>query len=397
MSQKKMRVLQVVPHYVPAHQFGGPQRVAHNMSKTLSHLGHSVVVCTTNLATENSFLDVVTDEAVHLDGVTVYYESVSPLPYLNYYGFSPKLWRRASQEIARCDVVLVHFHYQFANWLGAYLARRYDKPYIIFPHGSFNKWGIANKGQWKKKTYLRMFEQANVKNALFVAFNASVEKQLSLFAERGVVIPNGIDPTEFESAPTYGSWRSKYPQLMNRTCILYLGRLNPSQKGLDMLLPAFARLLQERNDVHLILAGPDERGGETEVRRLVSSLDIDQNVTFTGLVAGVDKLAILRDSDVYTLVSPSEGMSIALLEAMYMGLPVVASDRIGLSDEIRSERAGIIVERDVEQISTALLEMVCNGEHRRQMGTNAHHLVARKYTWDIIAQQLISAIEERVK
>lgn len=144
------------------------------------------------------------------------------------------------------------------------------------------------------------------------------------------------------------------------------------------------------------MAGPDERGGEAKVRELIAALGIVADVTFTGMVDGTEKLAILRDSDVYALVSPSEGLSIALLEALYMGLPVVVTNRIGLSAEIEREKAGIVVERDIEQIAAALLMMVDNAVQRRQMGANAHRLVAEKYTWDAIAATLIEAVRIRI-
>lgn len=388
-----MNILQVAPHYVPAYQFGGPLRVAHGLSKSLLAQGHTVKVCTTNLKNDVDNLIVPVDEPVLRDGVEVYYELTR---LSRYWGFSPKLYQRTNALAKSADIVLVHFHYQFANWAGAAIARKLGKPYVIFAHGSLNQWGIANKSGWKKKLYLSLLERKNLKDALFIAFNAEEERELSLFTERGVVIPSGIAPDEFKETPPRGSWRVQQAQLKNKSCILYLGRLNPAQKGLDMLLPAFAQLRRQRKDVHLILAGPDERGGEMEVRELIAALGIAADVTFTGMVDGLEKLAILADSDVYALVSPSEGLSIALLEALYMGLPAVVTNRIGLSAEIEREKAGIVVERDVAQIAAALLAMVNNAAQRREMGANAHRLVAEKYTWDAVAATLVEAVQARM-
>lgn len=388
-----MNIVQIIPHYVPAYEFGGPLRVAHGLSKALLDQGHAVKICTTNLKSGSETLDLPIDVPVFQDGIEVYYE---PTVFSHYWGFSPQLYRRVSSLINSADVVFIHFHYQFANWAGASIARKLGKPYVIFAHGSLNQWGIAHKSQRKKKLYLRFFEQANLEKALFIAFNAVEEQELSLFADHGVVISSGVNPDEFKSTSPQGSWRSRHRQLINKTCILYLGRLNSAQKGLDMLLPAFAQLRQQREDVHLILAGPDERGGEAEVRELVAILGIVADVTFTGMVDGPEKLAILRDSDIYALVSPSEGLSIALLEALYMGLPVVVTNRVGLSAEIEREKAGIVVERDIEQIAAALLAMVDNAAQRRQMGAKAHQLVAEKYTWDAIAATLIEEVRARI-
>ncbi|MCP4367925.1 MAG: glycosyltransferase, partial [Deltaproteobacteria bacterium] len=243
--------------------------------------------------------------------------------------------------------------------------------------------------------YLRVFERANINNALYIAFNAPEEKKLSFFSDKGVVVPSGIEPVEFENTPPYGHWRNQHPSLVNKIIFLYLGRLNPNQKGLDMLLPAFAKLTTVRDDVHLILAGPDERGGEAEVRQMISSLRIESHVALTGMVDGTEKLSILNDSDAYALVSPSEGTSIALLEAMYMGLPVIASNRVGLSSQILDKNTGIVVERDINQIFTALDTIANDAVQRQQMGQNAHALVANKYTWNMIAIDLVETLRER--
>ena len=111
-----MRITQIISHYVPSHRFGGPLHVAHGLGKALAAHGHQVSVCTTNLADEKKDLAVPVDTPIDVDGVTVFYE---PTCWSRYWGFSPRLWRRAKQEIARADVALVHFHYQFANWAGA--------------------------------------------------------------------------------------------------------------------------------------------------------------------------------------------------------------------------------------------------------------------------------------
>lgn len=253
MTFDTLNILQVIPHYVPAYEFGGPLRVAHGLSKALLDQGHAVKICTTNLKSGFETLNLPLDTPVFQDGVEVYYE---PTVFSHYWGFSPQLYRRTKALIKSADVIFVHFHYQFANLAGANIARKLGKPYVVFAHGSLNQWGIASSSRWKKKLYLSLMERGNLEKALFIAFNAEEERELSLFAERGVVIPSGVAPDEFRLMPIRGSWRFQQVQLAGRTCILYLGRLNLAQKGLDMLLPAFAQLRQQREDVHLIFGWP---------------------------------------------------------------------------------------------------------------------------------------------
>ena len=116
-----------------------------------------------------------------------------------------------------------------------------------------------------------------------------------------------------------------------------------------MLLPAFKKLLQGSGDSHLVLAGANERGYEAQVRHLAEELGLASRLTLTGLITGQDKLAALQDADVFVLPSRSEGLSIAMLEAMYMGLPVVVTDRVGLWRQVEKNRCGLVVPYDEDQ------------------------------------------------
>ena len=95
-----MRVLQIIPHYIPAYRFGGPQIVAHGLGKSLVGLGYSVTVCTTNMADEETDLDIPIDKSVNIDGVAIFYE---PVKYFRYFGFSPRLWSRIDKEVQKSD------------------------------------------------------------------------------------------------------------------------------------------------------------------------------------------------------------------------------------------------------------------------------------------------------
>lgn len=365
--------------------------MSYALSKALTRHSHEVRVVTTNLKSSTEVLDVPLDVPVNVEGTTVYYE---PTALSRYFGLSPRLYQRVAEQVGWSDLVLVHFHYQFASWAGARLAAGAGKPFVLFPHGSFNRWGIASRHSRVKRLYLGTVEKRNIENALFLAFNASEEQALSRFAEKGLVIPNGVDVDEFSELPERGSWRRTMEDIGNKLCFLYLGRLNPRQKGLDLLLPAFAQVIKRHECAHLVLAGPDERGGEAILRQAVCDLGIGDNVTFTGMITGQHKLALLQDCDAFVLASPSEGTSIALLEAMYMGLPVIVTNRVGLANEIASHRCGAVVERELTQLVDAMSTLAGNPDERAAMGHNAKHLVAERYTWDSIAKTLLSAIEQ---
>jgi glycosyltransferase involved in cell wall biosynthesis len=205
------------------------------------------------------------------------------------------------------------------------------------------------------------------------------------------VVPNGIDPQVFQELPKMNYFRQQH-KLEQAIIYLFLGRIDAG-KGLDLLLPAFKKLLQVSGDSHLVLAGANERGYEAQVRHMAGELGLASRLTLTGLITGQDKLAALQDADVFVLPSRSEGLSIAMLEAMYMGLPVVVTDRVGLWREVEKNRCGLVVPFDEDSLAGALQRMAAAPD-RREMGQRGRQLVASGYTWDKIARHLAAEIEE---
>jgi glycosyltransferase involved in cell wall biosynthesis len=303
--------------------------------------------------------------------------------------------RRVRKEIRNSDLVFVHAHYQFANLIGAWLARRAHKPYVIFTHASLHRQGIAHKSGLLKRVYLRVLEHGNLINSEFLAFNAPEEKASSLYSELGKVIPNGISPMEFADMPPVECFRERYPELNGQLCLLVLGRLDVQHKGLDMLIPAFAQLCQSFPAVHLVLAGPGENDGVQQVKDLACEYGVERSVTLTGLIEGKDKLAALQDADAFVLPSRFEGLSIALLEALYAGLPVLVTEHVGLCNEIVRENAGLVVSSSVDSIYKGLRQLM-NCNTRDSMGSNGRKMILQKYTWDAIARQLMTDIATKM-
>jgi glycosyltransferase involved in cell wall biosynthesis len=250
-----LKILQVISHYVPAYRYGGALRVAHALSMALAEQGHEVRVCTTNLQGPGRDLEVALDMPVGVDGVPVYYERAR---ISRYWGFSPALARRVWIEVAWADVVFLHFHYQFASVVGGWICRLRRKPYIVFTHGSLNHYGVSRRSALRKRSYLALLERGNFRHALFAAYHSQEELDGSFRFGRCRVVPNGIAPDAFRDLPPRGFFRAQHPELERRLVYLYLGRLDAG-KGLDLLLPAFRQLLELHPDVHLVLAGGDEK------------------------------------------------------------------------------------------------------------------------------------------
>lgn len=384
-----MKIVQIIPQYIPAFQFGGPLRVAHNIGKELVKRGHEVVVLTSNMKSESTILDVPLNKPVYLDNVKIYYSKVK---FFSRWCFTPGMKKLLEEEINNSDFIFSHFHYQFPSILAGLIARKKNIPLIIFPHGSLNKNGINKRKKFLKLLYIKLFESKNFKNALTLAFNCNEEKELSLFNENGSVLYNGISIDQFNNLPDKGLFLKENKHLDKKLIYLFLGRLNYKQKGLNVLLPAFKMSTKKNKNIHLLLVGPNELDGLSKIRNDIKNLNIEKYVTIAGAMNDEEKLEAFVDSDVFVLPSPSEGMSIALLEALYMNLPVITTSGVGLNKVIKKKNAGIIVDSNITELNGALEKMI-NKDRREAMKGNGRTIVLKNHLWPKIVDGLIDFLE----
>tara|TARA_Y100000996_G_scaffold385814_1_gene343428 strand:+ start:2228 stop:3391 length:1164 start_codon:yes stop_codon:yes gene_type:complete len=385
-----MKIVQVIPQYIPAYRFGGPLRVAHSIGKALVEKGHKVSVITTNMAGEGSSLNVPINKQVDIDGVKVFYFEVK---FLRRWAFCPSMKKRLNTELKDADFIFSHFHYQYPSALAGRYARKKNIPLIVFSHGSLNRYGIRRRKNLLKQVYIRIFESKNFLFSKFIAFNCEEEKNISLYREKGVVIYNGISLDQFKDLPNQGTYRSKIQNGKEKLIFLFLGRLNFTQKGLNKLLPAFKNLTKMKNSVHLILVGPDEFQGASLIESEINNLGLNQFITMTGELNDREKLGALVDADVFILPSPSEGMSIALLEALFMNIPIITTIGVGLNHVIAERNAGYIVKSKAKDIETALIHL-CDDKVREDMVGNGRKIILENHIWENIVSNLLKKLRK---
>jgi glycosyltransferase involved in cell wall biosynthesis len=182
------------------------------------------------------------------------------------------------------------------------------------------------------------------------------------------VVHNGVDATAF---------RPVHKPPTNVFHILCVGRLI-ERKGQTHLLQSLAALRKRSQDVHLTLVGTGD--SEPQLRQQASALGLNGAVTFAGVVPARDMPATYQRADVFALPSHNEGMSIALLEALACGLPVVVTETGGTEELVRDGINGHVVPwSDVAALTEALISLQTQRELRCRMGA-ANRTVAEQFT-----------------
>ena len=199
------------------------------------------------------------------------------------------------------------------------------------------------------------------------------------------IIPNGIHLDDFLNLPPADDFREKYG-LDDAPTVLYMGRLQ-QRKGVDILVKAFQ--LADVQDSRLLIVGPDEGMLDT-VRALA---DGDERIVITGYLGGDERLKALSASDVFALPAIGEGLSMAVLEAMGAGLPVILSHGCNMTD-VEPNGAGFVMDVSTDAIADKLRLLLTDAGLRQQMGHASRQLITQKYTWEKVALKLDSVYQQ---
>ena len=138
--------------------------------------------------------------------------------------------------------------------------------------------------------------------------------------------------------------------------------------------------------LHLVLAGPDD-GVAGRTAALARQLGVEQNVTFTGMLVGQDKLSAFAAASMFALPSYSENFGIAVVEAMAARLPSIVSDQVNIYREI-SGRGAIVVPCEIPAVTRAIVDLASDPARAKAIGEQARATAKALYDWKNVAASL---------
>ena len=289
---------------------------------------------------------------------------------------------------------IVHFHSVHIPQnvaLGSHLGGA-GVPYCVTVHGALFR--AALRRRWLKKTaFSVLFERRYLNASRFI--HALTPPEAQVIRRHGinrpiVMVPNGPPPGTAVVATRPDALYRECPWLRGRKVFMFIGRLDALQKGLDLLIEAFARAALPQ--AALVLAGPDYRGSRRRLTALAERLRISSHVLFHDPVFGQDRANLLAAADVFAHPSRWEGMSMSVLTAAAAAKPCLitrAADPLGAFERAR---AAIIVEARIDSIAEGLTRAAAlEHDDLVAIGGRARQVAESRFTWSATAAELVNA------
>ncbi|MEX2217388.1 MAG: glycosyltransferase [Phycisphaerales bacterium] len=392
-----MRILHVICTLDPRH--GGPPAVAARLAAAQAALGHKVSIATfrryhaadTYEPAERALAETPGSRAVGVHWLPDATRAERLVGTISR--------RRLPSIVGRAEAVHLHGVWEPMLVVAARAARRAGIPYVVRPAGMLGSWALGRRSLKKRVAlalvYRRMLDRARAVQAL----NADEAENIRPLGLRAPVriIPSGVFPEELEKraggaagAGGAGSSAGVLPGSLAAAAghpyILFLSRLHKA-KGLDLLADAFAAVAGEFPEWHLVAAGPDFGVGPA-LRARVERLGLAGRFHVPGAVYGKEKGALLAGAGVFALPSEHEGFSMAIVEALARGVPVVISRECHFP-EVSEVGAGIETAREAGAIAGALRAVMSDAGARERMGAAGRALVRERFTWPVVAGRCV--------
>lgn len=306
-------------------------------------------------------------------------------------------WRISYKWIEKIDKLfvmpdIVNFHGTYIPFQIA-LGKRLHKegiPYVLTPRGDLKK--IAqNIKPLKKKLGNSLFVRKFIKKAMSIhALTNAEETEMRQFNPDSeiIVVPNGID----DEILKFDSLLFPDEKIIDKNMFIigFIGRIDVHIKGLDLLLTAVKKMQDVGcgNKIKLVLTGPFyTRQDDLIINRFLAQMKIPENVILTGPLFGQDKWKVLMAFDIFACTSRSEGMPMAVLEAMAFRKPCLITPGSNAHDYVISSGSGWICEETPDSIAETICMIMENKKDICKMGERAREYVKNNLLWSSVAAQ----------
>ena len=286
------------------------------------------------------------------------------------------IWKliKVSKEI---DVVHMHVFRTFQNVILYFFCKIYSIPYVMDAHGAvpYHK----NK-RFLKKLFDFVIGKRMLRDAKILVAETDVGRQeyIEIMPELDkneiAVLSPPFDTDEFINLPKRGKFRTKFNLESEKKIIMFLGRIHYI-KGNDFLIKGFAEALKKRDDLFLVLVGPDD-GHMEECKDLVNNLGITKHVLFTGFLGGEHKNSALVDAEIVVQLSRFEQGAWAPLEGVLCKTPIIVTSDTGTGEDVKRLNAGYLVDFDNNvMLANTIIDILNDYDEAKKLTLSAREYI----------------------
>lgn len=377
-----MKILQIAPYFYP--YTGGQERFVYSLCKYLVRMGHEVNVVTSN------FPECIKQDVIDKIPIERHHCLVRPLRN----PITPGMLQ-IKNKISDYDVVHSHNEHSFTSLVASYYRKRTGIPLVLTCHGQL-KFGslLADKFESLYSTILgrNIFRTSDKITAL----SRSDKKYISSFGineDKIIELPNAIDAERLLALSSSAGRSNANDSIMNKydidgkLLILFIGPVI-RRKGVEYLIRSIPEVVDTVGDntIFVIVGHGDYLDRAKEIAR---QINVDNNVLFTGQISDTELIQFYKNSHLFVLPSLSEGLPTTILEAMFFGLPVVATDIPGIRDHFKN-KAMLVRPADEHELAMGIIRSV---DRSHEPSYLAREFIKKNYTWDVMVKEYIKVYE----
>lgn len=294
--------------------------------------------------------------------------------------------------VKRENIDIIHAHDTRAS-IAAGIAKGHNTIVISHIHGNYEWLGRSSYIKYVDYMFRKNYD-LSISCSKYVNDNL-IKYYKNLDKSKIKLISNCVDFNKINESSIVDKAAFKYKAGIpdNKYVIGYVGRL-VDIKGVDLLIESYSQFCKTYNDTILLIAGDGEE--KEKLKELVNKYNINENVIFTGFIDNIYNY--LDIMDVFILPSKSEGLSIALMEAMAKGRIVITSKTDGVDEIIKNGETGIILyERSYNCLLDAMVYVYKNKEVLSIIGSNAAEFIKNNYDIKIYIKKIEEAYESLIE
>lgn len=317
------------------------------------------------------------------------------------YAYTPHLLPWLRENVVEYDAVIINGIWQYHSFAVRQALAGSNIPYFVFTHGMLDPWfkRAFPVKHLKKWLYWPWGEYRVLRDAKAVIFTSEEERVLArqsfwLYRANETVTAYGTSSPPNNQIALSQKFLSKHPELENKRIILFLSRIH-EKKGCDLLIEAFAQVAGQDNQLHLLIAGPDQTGWASKLKIRAAQLGVAHRITWPGMLQGDDKWGAYYTAEVFCLPSHQENFGIVVAEALACGKPVLISNKVNIWREIETDGAGFVAEDSIRGTLQNLERWLkLEPELYAYMSDRAKNCFTQRFHMHRAATRLVEIIQE---